>query len=187
MIILVFYEKSNKKTSIENIKKNKISTKSSAMSNAFSAQIKNIFKETSQKLLISEKEKNIIEENVDSMFLSLALAKQFNIEKKSYFKSIKSTTENLNKNELFYKFNESLINKTSNPSATDIDNRTASSTPRPPPGVPKFAISVDPLVPIHLNFLLNDTCKLLNKNDNYRKSIKLNSKFLFLARIKVLR
>jgi len=173
-------EKSNNKTDLQFAKENRLKINASALSNAFSSQVTNLYKEISNNFLINESEKSIINENVDSLYLSLALAKQFDTDKNLYYKSVKNITDVVSKDQLYYKQNENLKNDLSNPKQTEIENRSASTTPKPPPGVPTFAKVLDVSVPIHLNFLLDDTCKLLNKKDNYRKSIKLNSKFQFL-------
>jgi hypothetical protein len=169
---------SEKSNNTADVKTNKLSVAGSVLANAFSIHTKNLFVKTTDNQTVKEQEKNIKNKNVDLSYLMLGLSKQYDLTKNTYFKTVNNNNNVLNKNDIFYNLNTSLIN--------DLKNKDILNNPTPTNEIASFEQNklnlLSPEVPIHINLLLddNDRCKLLNKSQNYKKSLELNSKFQFL-------
>jgi hypothetical protein len=171
---------SEKRNKLEDVKRNKLSIAGNVLANAFSIHTKNLFVPTIDNQTVKEQEKNVKNENVNLTHLMLALSKQYDLTKNTYLKTIRNKNDILNKKDIFARLNTSLKNTFNNNTTLDELKQSSSSKPQPPPGIPTQTKNLDPEVPIHINFLLDDRCKLLNKQDNYKKSLDLNSKYEFL-------
>lgn len=169
----------NKTTNIENNKKNKLSIAGNALGNAFSIHTKNVFVATVDNQTIKEEEKNIKNDNVNLTHLMLALSKQYDLTKNTYSRFADTRINVIDKKNVFANSNITRLNTLNNNSVVNelIQNPATALT------ATNEVIIIDdlkPEIPIHINFLLNDKCKLLKKDDNYKKSLDLNSKYQFL-------
>jgi hypothetical protein len=169
----------NKTTNIENNKKNKLSIAGNVLANAFSIHTRNLFVAAVDNQTIKEEEKNIKNDNVNLTHLMLALSKQYDLTKNTYSRFIDNRTNVLDKKDVFANSNAASQNTLNNNLITNelIQNPATALT------TTTETILIDdlkPEIPIHINFLLNNKCKLLKKDDNYKKSLDLNSKYQFL-------
>ena len=147
---------------LEKVKNNELSLKINNLMNSFSIKYENLIQNFPDQRLEIEKQNEFL----NTSLLSLAISRQIDVNnKKNFNKIIKSNIKSINKNNVGQ--------------FKDILKKTTKFNPKN-----EFAFleetnkSED--LPIHLDLLLENNCKLLNSKDEYLKKLDLISKFNFL-------
>lgn len=153
-------------------KKLDVASKSTKLLEKFSLQSKEEFIELPSTAPVQQNlplEKN---ENVDSTDLILALSKQFDLEKNNYLKFINKPTPKVDLEEYYANSpkKSNLIGKNLN-----IANQKLALTNE---NIEQNLENIE--MPIYVRLLLEDKNPIIKNTDNYKKSLKLNSKFQFL-------
>ncbi len=162
--------KISKKTDLMNV----MSVASSKLLKQFSINSKNIFIDKSN---LKEKQKFEVNNEINLTHLMLGLAKQYDINKKTYLNNTNSPLPVVSKQNALNKINSKITNISAINSLKQITALPILPQPTSAPAPTDF---LDPKVPIHINFLLEEKCKLFNIESNYKKLLDLNSKFQFL-------
>jgi hypothetical protein len=149
------------------------SLKMNQIINKLSVKIINSFEETALSDDQIQQNKPIVKnEKIYETELLLSLSKHIDVSNNSYFKKIVSPSGKVNSDNYYSNSStiKNIINKVSNVK-NEIKELNIKNTTRP-------IEEID--MPIYVRQLINDKNPILKNSDNYKNSIKTNSKFQFL-------
>lgn len=154
------------KNDVKGNRKYNISANANVLTKLFSSTIKNSYNVLPDDSPIKQIAEAIKNDKVVETHLMLAMSKQYDLVKKTFFKAVTANNTIINRKDLLAE-----TPTTNNDIKKEPYNKESSTAP------PRH---VNPLAPLHVNLLLDDKCILLNAADDYKKSLDTNSKFQFL-------